>query len=52
MLFLSYLKEEKVENRANTYMMTRDTTYETISGAKCSMLLRLENWKLGSCHAV
>lgn len=24
------LKEEKIENRANTYMITRDATYETI----------------------
>lgn len=47
-----YLKEEKVEKRANTYMITRDATYETISGAKCSLFLRLKNLKLRSGHTV
>lgn len=28
------LKEEKVENRANTYMITREATYETIFWSK------------------
>lgn len=31
------LKKKRIENRANTYMISRDATYETIFYANCGL---------------
>ena len=44
------LKEEKVENRANTYMITREATYETIFRSKTLADAAIQNLRPLSGH--